>query len=114
MNLLLIGSGGREHAIAWKLAKSPKCEKLFIAPGNAGTAECGTNVNINPNDFDAVKKLCIDEDISMVVVGPEAPLVKGIRNYFESHPALQQILMIGPDKLGAQLEGSKDFSKTSS
>ena len=82
MNLLLLGSGGREHAIAWKLTKSPRCSKLFIAPGNAGTSECGTNVNINPTDFDAIKKFCADENIEMVIVGPEEPLVKGIHDYF--------------------------------
>jgi phosphoribosylamine---glycine ligase len=111
MNLLLIGSGGREHAIAWKLTKSPRCEKLFIAPGNAGTAECGTNVNINPTDFDAVKKLCVSENISMVVVGPEEPLVKGIVDAFRTDAAVNHIAVIGPSKQGAQLEGSKSFAK---
>jgi len=111
MNLLLIGSGGREHAIAWKLIKSPKCEKLFIAPGNAGTAECGTNVNINPNDFDAVKKFCLAEDIGMVVVGPEEPLVNGIVDSFREDSSVNHIPVFGPSKQGAQLEGSKAFAK---
>jgi len=111
MNLLLIGGGGREHAIAWKLVKSPRCEKLFIAPGNAGTAECGTNVNINPNDFDAVKKFCVAEDISMVIVGPEEPLVNGIVDSFRSDSTVNHIPVIGPSKQGAQLEGSKSFAK---
>ena len=111
MNLLLIGSGGREHAIAWKLIKSPKCEKLFIAPGNAGTAECGTNVNINPNDFDAVKKFCLAEDIGMVVIGPEEPLVNGIVDSFREDSSVNHIPVFGPSKQGAQLEGSKAFAK---
>ena len=111
MNLLLIGGGGREHAIAWKLVKSPRCKKLFIAPGNAGTAECGTNVNINPNDFDAVKKFCVAEDISMVIVGPEEPLVNGIVDSFRSDSTVNHIPVIGPSKQGAQLEGSKSFAK---
>jgi phosphoribosylamine---glycine ligase len=111
MNLLLIGSGGREHAIAWKLTKSPRCEKLFIAPGNAGTAECGTNVNINSNDFEAVKKFCVSEDISMVIVGPEEPLVKGIVDAFRADNTVNHIPVIGPSKQGAQLEGSKSFAK---
>src|SRR5689334_421266 len=111
MNLLLIGSGGREHAIAWKLTKSPRCEKLFIAPGNAGTAECGTNVNVNPNDFDAVKKFCLSEEINMVIVGPEEPLVKGIVDAFRSDATVNHIPVIGPSKQGAQLEGSKSFAK---
>ncbi|HUQ66964.1 MAG TPA: phosphoribosylamine--glycine ligase, partial [Flavitalea sp.] len=111
MNLLLIGSGGREHAIAWKLIKSPRCEKLFIAPGNAGTAVCGTNVNINPNDFDAVKKFCATEDIGMVIVGPEEPLVNGIVNAFREDSNVNHIPVIGPSREGAQLEGSKAFAK---
>ena len=111
MNLLLLGSGGREHAIAWKLTKSPRCEKLFIAPGNAGTAQCGTNVNINPTDFDAVKKFCATEDIGMVIVGPEEPLVKGIVDSFRADSTVNHIPVIGPSKQGAQLEGSKSFAK---
>ncbi len=111
MNLLLLGSGGREHAIAWKLTKSPRCEKLFIAPGNAGTAQCGTNVNINLNDFEAVKKFCATEDIGMVIVGPEEPLVKGIVDSFRADSTVNHIPVIGPSMQGAQLEGSKSFAK---
>lgn len=111
MNLLLIGNGGREHAIAWKLKKSPHCKKLFIAPGNAGTAECGTNVDININDFDAVKKFSVAEDISMVIVGPEEPLVNGIVDSFREDATVSHIPVIGPSKQGAQLEGSKAFAK---
>ena len=105
MNLLLLGSGGREHAIAWKLTKSPRCEKLFVAPGNAGTAQCGTNVNINPNDFDAIKKFCLAEDIGMVIVGPEEPLVNGIVDSFREDSTVNHIPVFGPSKEGAQLEG---------
>lgn len=111
MNLLLLGSGGREHAIAWKLTKSPRCSKLFIAPGNAGTSQCGTNININPTDFDAVKKLCLAQDIGMVIVGPEEPLVKGIVDSFRDDDSVNHIPVIGPSKEGAQLEGSKAFAK---
>lgn len=111
MNLLLLGSGGREHAIAWKITKSPLCKKLFIAPGNAGTAQCGTNVDIGVNDFDAIKKFCIAENIDMVVVGPEEPLVKGIVNAFESDNNVKHIPVIGPSAEGAMLEGSKSFAK---
>jgi phosphoribosylamine--glycine ligase len=111
MNLLLLGSGGREHAIAWKLNKSPQCSKLFIAPGNAGTSQCGTNVNLNPNDFDAVKKFCCTEDINMVIVGPEEPLVRGIVDSFRSDDTVNHIPVIGPSKDGARLEGSKAFAK---
>src|SRR5687768_7672370 len=111
MNLLLIGSGGREHAIAWKLIKSPHCKKLFIAPGNAGTAECGVNVNINPNDFDTVKKFCVAENIGMVIIGPEEPLVNGIVDSFREDSTVNHIPVIGPSKQGAQLEGSKAFAK---
>lgn len=111
MNILLIGSGGREHALAWKLKQSPRCTKLFIAPGNAGTAEVGENVNIDMNDFPALGKFCITEKIELVIVGPEAPLVNGIRDYFEADSALSSILFVGPGANGAQLEGSKDFSK---
>jgi phosphoribosylamine--glycine ligase len=111
MNLLLLGSGGREHAIAWKLTKSPLCKKLFIAPGNAGTAQCGTNVDINVNDFDSIKKFCIAENIDMVVVGPEEPLVKGIVNSFQADNAVKHIPVIGPSAEGAMLEGSKSFAK---
>ena len=111
MNILLLGSGGREHAIAWKIAQSPKVEKLFIAPGNAGTAQTGTNVNIKADDFPAIKDFVLANDIQMVVVGPEDPLVKGVYDYFKNDPQLAAILVIGPSKAGAQLEGSKDFAK---
>ncbi len=111
MNILLLGSGGREHAMAWKISQSPRCTKLFIAPGNAGTSQCGTNVAISATDFEAVKKLVLDEEIKMVVVGPEDPLVKGIHDFFLADDLLKAIPVIGPKKDGAQLEGSKDFSK---
>ena len=111
MNILLLGSGGREHAIAWKIAQSPKVDKLFIAPGNAGTAQTGTNVNIKADDFPAIKDFVLANDIQMVVVGPEDPLVKGVYDYFKNDPQLAAIPVIGPSKAGAQLEGSKDFAK---
>ncbi len=111
MNVLILGSGGREHAFAWKIAQSKKLENLFIAPGNAGTALCGTNVNISATDFDAVKTLVWEKGIDMVLVGPEDPLVKGIHDYFLQDEVLKDIPVIGPKKDGAQLEGSKDFSK---
>lgn len=111
MKILLLGSGGREHALAWKLAQSQHCSDLFIAPGNAGTAECGTNVDLSPLDFDALGNFCIRENIEMVVVGPEEPLVRGIVDFFAAAPALKKIPVIGPSAAGAQLEGSKAFSK---
>ena len=112
MNILLLGSGGREHALAWKIAQSNKVEKLFIAPGNAGTAQAGTNVpELKATDFDGVARFALDHNINMVVVGPEDPLVKGIYDYFQSNEALRGIPVIGPSKAGAQLEGSKDFAK---
>lgn len=111
MNILLIGNGGREHALAWKLKQSPRCEKLFIAPGNAGTSLVGENVAIAMDDFARLGSFCVENKVGMVIVGPEAPLVKGIRDFFEADPTLQQILFVGPDRTGAQLEGSKDFSK---
>ncbi len=111
MNILLLGNGGREHALAWKMAQSKICSKLFIAPGNAGTMKCGTNVNISATDFNALKKFCIENKIKMVVVGPEDPLVKGIYDFFLADPELKHIPVIGPSKEGAQLEGSKDFAK---
>src|SRR6478609_2669347 len=111
MNLLILGSGGREHAFAWKLAQSPLCEKLFIAPGNAGTSQCGTNVPIGVNDFDAIGKFCKDQFIDLVLVGPEEPLVKGIVDYFKSEESLNSIHVIGPSAKGALLEGSKAFAK---
>jgi len=111
MNVLLLGSGGREHALAWKLNQSKNLSKLFIAPGNAGTDPLGYNVDINPNDFVALKKLCIEEKIGMVIVGPEEPLVKGIKDFFLDDEDLAHIPVIGPSKDGAMLEGSKDFAK---
>ncbi len=111
MNILILGSGGREHAFAWKIAQSPKCSQLYIAPGNAGTQNCGENIAIEIEDFEAIKKFCIQKNINMVVVGPEAPLVKGIYDYFTSDDELSAISIIGPSKAAAQLEGSKDFSK---
>ncbi len=111
MTILLLGSGGREHALAWKMLQSPLCTKLFVAPGNAGTGSIAHNVNINATDFDAVKKLVLDENIKMVVVGPEDPLVKGIYDFFKSDSQLQSVPVIGPSKHGAQLEGSKEFAK---
>ena len=111
MNILLLGSGGREHAIAWKIAQSPKVDQLFIAPGNAGTALVGTNVNIKADDFPAIKDFALANHIGMVVVGPEDPLVKGIYDYFRNDEALKNIPVIGPSKAGAVLEGSKEFAK---
>ena len=111
MNILLLGSGGREHAFAWKMLQSNKCSKLFVAPGNAGTASIATNVAMNPNDFFAVKEFVLNNNIEMVVVGPEDPLVNGIYDFFKNDDSLAQIPVIGPSKLGAQLEGSKEFAK---
>lgn len=111
MRILLLGSGGREHALAWKLSQSPLCEKLFIAPGNAGTLSLGTNLSYGVNDFDQIRDTCIQEKIDMVVVGPEDPLVKGITDFLISDPLLSSLDVIGPDKISAQLEGSKAFAK---
>jgi len=111
MNILIIGSGGREHAFAWKISQSKHCGKLFVAPGNAGTTSVAENVPIAVDDFAGLGKLCVEKKIELVVVGPEVPLVKGIRDFFEKDPALKSIAMVGPGKAGAQLEGSKDFSK---
>ncbi len=111
MNILLLGSGGREHALAWKLSQSPLCESLFIAPGNPGTAKCGINLNIGITDFDSIKKACVDKKIDLVIVGPEEPLVKGVTDFIINDPALKNVDVIGPDKKGAQLEGSKAFAK---
>ena len=111
MKLLLLGSGGREHALAWKIAQSPKIEKLYIAPGNAGTREVGENVAIKADDFDAIKQFTLDNDIQMVVVGPEDPLVEGIYDSFTGDASTQHIAIIGPTAKGAQLEGSKEFAK---
>jgi len=111
MKILLLGSGGREHALAWKIAHSPQLDKLYIAPGNAGTANVGENVAIKANDFDAIKAFVLDKKIDMVVVGPEDPLVNGIYDYFLNDAALKAIPVIGPSKEAAQMEGSKDFAK---
>jgi phosphoribosylamine--glycine ligase len=111
MNILILGSGGRESAFAWKIAQSELCSQLFIAPGNGGTGAYGKNINLNPNDFEAVKALVLKENIQMVVVGPEEPLVNGIHDFFLADATLSRIPVIGPKKEGAILEGSKDFSK---
>jgi len=111
MNILVIGNGGREHALAWKMKQSPRCGKIYVAPGNAGTASVAENVAIGVDDFEALGKLCLEKAVDLVVVGPEGPLVNGIRDYFEANPALAKILMVGPGSVGAQLEGSKDYSK---
>ncbi len=112
MRILLLGSGGREHALAHKLSQSPLCESLFIAPGNAGTSQCGTNLPFGVTDFEAIKKACIDNKINLVFVGPEEPLVKGITDFLINDPALKDLDVIGPDKNSAQLEGSKAFAKS--
>ncbi|WP_432672396.1 phosphoribosylamine--glycine ligase [Flavobacterium sp. SM2513] len=111
MTILLLGSGGREHALAWKMVQSPLCQKLFVAPGNAGTDAIATNVDVSPTDFGEIKKLVIAEKIDMVVVGPEDPLVLGIYDFFLDDDYLNKIPVIGPSKLGAKLEGSKEFAK---
>ncbi|MBW0177138.1 phosphoribosylamine--glycine ligase [Sediminibacterium sp.] len=111
MNILLLGSGGREHALAWKMTQSHHCDALFIAPGNAGTSEFGTNLPVSVTDFEVIKQACIEHKIGMLVVGPEEPLVKGIYDFFEADPQLQKILVVGPSAKAAQLEGSKAFSK---
>ena len=111
MNVLILGSGGREHAFAWKIAKSSSCNQLFIAPGNAGTAEVGTNIDIDVNDFESIKEFVLTENIELVLVGPEDPLVNGIYNFFKEDKQLMNISLIGPSKEGAQLEGSKQFAK---
>ena len=111
MKILLLGSGGREHALAWKIAQSPQLEKLYIAPGNAGTVNVGVNVPIKADDFQSIKEFVLDKKIDMVVVGPEDPLVKGIYDYFRNDPLTAAIPVIGPSKEAAQMEGSKDFAK---
>lgn len=111
MKILLLGSGGREHALAWKIAQSPKVSQLFIAPGNAGTMQVGKNVDIKADDFDGIAQFVLDYEVDMVVVGPEDPLVKGVYDYFQHHDLLKDIPVIGPSKAGAVLEGSKDFAK---
>jgi phosphoribosylamine--glycine ligase len=111
MNILIIGSGGREHALSWKLAQSQQLSNLFIAPGNAGTSELGTNVDLSVSDFEGIGEFCIENNVEILVVGPEVPLVEGIHDYFEAKEELNKIAVIGPKKMGAQLEGSKKFSK---
>ena len=111
MKILLLGGGGREHALAWKIAQSDKVEKLYIAPGNAGTANVGENVDIKADDFGSLKDFAVEKDINMVVVGPEDPLVKGIYDEFKNDARTANIPVIGPSKQGAVLEGSKDFAK---
>lgn len=111
MRILLLGSGGREHALAWKINQSVWANPLYIAPGNPGTAQCGKNVPLDITDFEAIKGFCISEKIEMIVVGPEEPLVKGLHDYFKSNEELEKIYFIGPSKIGAQLEGSKAFAK---
>ena len=111
MKLLLLGSGGREHALAWKIAQSPKIEKLYIAPGNAGTSEVGENVAMKADDFEAIKQFVIANGVDMVVVGPEDPLVKGVYDFFKNDEALKNVAVIGPSKAGAVMEGSKEFAK---
>jgi phosphoribosylamine--glycine ligase len=111
MTILLLGSGGREHAFAWKMIQSPLCDTLFVAPGNAGTAAIANNINLNPTDFPAIKDFVLKEKVEMVVVGPEDPLVKGIYDFFLNDADLKEIPVIGPSTIGAQLEGSKEFAK---
>tara|TARA_R110001592_G_scaffold23456_3_gene92038 strand:+ start:100599 stop:101867 length:1269 start_codon:yes stop_codon:yes gene_type:complete len=111
MRVLVLGSGGREHAMSWKISQSNLLEKLFIAPGNAGTAELGENINLNPEDFPSLKSFCLEQKINLVVVGPEAPLVAGVVDYFKNDAELKSIAIIGPDKIASLLEGSKKFAK---
>ena len=111
MNILIIGNGGREHALAWKIKQSGRCDELFVAPGNAGTSRLACNLPVGVDDFEGLAKCCLEKSIELVVVGPEGPLVRGIRDYFENDPGLKDIALVGPGRAGAQLEGSKDFSK---
>ena len=111
MRILLLGSGGREHALAWKLSQSVWTNPLYIAPGNPGTAQYGINVNIDYHDFDAIARFCLYEKIEVLIVGPEEPLVNGLYDYFKAREDLKEIHFIGPSKQGAQLEGSKAFAK---
>ena len=111
MNILLLGSGGREHALAWKMLQSNKCQNLYVAPGNAGTSTIATNIELNPNNFEAVKNAVLQSEINLVVVGPEDPLVNGIYDFFQNDTELKHVPVIGPSKIGAQLEGSKEFAK---
>ncbi len=111
MNILILGSGGREHTFAWKIIQSPLCKKLFVAPGNSGTAQIAENINISVTDFEAIKKLVLSKEIEMVVVGPEDPLVEGIHDFFLNDDSLKNVAVVGPQKAAAQLEGSKEFAK---
>jgi phosphoribosylamine--glycine ligase len=111
MRVLVLGSGGREHALSWKISQSSLCEKLFIAPGNAGTAQVGENINLNPEDFAALKSFCLEQVVNLVLVGPEGPLVAGVVDFFKNDPDLKDIGIIGPDKEASKLEGSKKFAK---
>ncbi len=111
MNILILGSGGREHALALKISQSPRCQHLYVAPGNGGTHQVATNINVSPVDFQSVKKIVLENQIQMVVVGPEDPLVQGIYDFFKNDIDLQHVQVIGPSKKGAQLEGSKEFAK---
>ena len=111
MNVLILGSGGREHTFAWKLSKSPHCNNIYVAPGNSGTAAIAENIRISVNDFEGIKDFILKNEIRMLVVGPEAPLVKGIRDYIENDPNLANVIIVGPSKQGAQLEGSKEYAK---
>ncbi|SDZ80756.1 phosphoribosylamine--glycine ligase [Bizionia paragorgiae] len=111
MNILILGSGGREHTIAWKIAQSPKCKQLFVAPGNSGTSEIATNVPISVTDFEAIKEVVLKNDIKMVIVGPEDPLVLGVHDFFLADEELKSVTVIGPQKAAAELEGSKEFAK---
>src|SRR5450432_4932347 len=111
MNILLLGSGGREHAFAWKISQSKLCTKLFIAPGNAGTLQFGENADVSLSDFESIKILCLEKQIQLVFVGPEDPLVNGIYDFFKQDSQLKNIIVIGPSQKAAQLEGSKSFAK---
>ena len=111
MNILLLGSGGREHALAWKIAQSKQCGQLYVAPGNPGTASVGVNVDLAADDFEGIGNFCLQHQVDMVVVGPEDPLVKGIYDYFKGNEKLAAIPVIGPSRQGATLEGSKEFAK---
>ena len=111
MNVLIIGSGAREHAFCWKIRQSKKCNNLFVAPGNAGTSELATNINISIEDFNQIKKTLIKYSINLIIIGPEIPLIDGLADFISSQHDLSNVLVIGPSKIGAMLEGSKDFSK---
>ena len=111
MNILIIGGGGREHTIAWKLAQSPNCGKLFVAPGNAGTHEIATNLSLGVTDFEGIKQAVLDNSVGMVIVGPEDPLVMGIHDFFLNDQTIKHVKVIGPQKKAAELEGSKEFAK---